>query len=993
MASRILRIPTATSVSAPASMRPSGANPAIDVSAPFEGAQALAEGAMQAATGIGNAGAKILDQQKASDLAAADTAWLKGSLDIGNRFEQDGEFTTFAQRAEVDTTKLKSEAANLIKDPTTRQAWLDAVELKRLSLVDAIKDRGVALSQSADRAKLTTSIDTLSTLYSDPATPQVTRDAAKNNIAAQIAVAEHTGLITPEQGAALRKAGIDNASENLAINRAKADILGNPQGVASRLGVSSVSDNGTGVLGAIEGANGGKLPAIDFSLAKLTADMLDDANFPDDPKLAKAYLADPEKAAEYGRAAAAMLNDRYSGDLTAVVVALDPQGGTVLADKWVSSKHDESVLPADVRARYRATMTGYKAGVSGERLPISAAPNVDLAGTDAGVLDRFETLQSRFGQVLPLISAHRDPAHNAKVGGADKSQHIGGRALDVDVSSLSEERKVQFIEMASAMGFTGIGVYANSIHLDTGDLRAWGPDYHKGSVPTWAKDAIAAHLDGTVKDVPLAYTQVDPRYAAIPFDKRLVLFGEATRAAKENNVTLQASLETIAANAPAAIANTGTYDGDMPTAASFVQAYGAADGVSKYKAFQAAIDTSRTIYGFRAMPNDEIMAQVMAATPVGSGNDAALESKRYDAISAAAEQVIKAREADPAGYVINAFPKVGEAFQAASEKGAAPDAYAKALTAMEAAQRGLGIEDVQLLPKQQAAQAATRFNDTSLPAADRIQSVAGLLLGTTDEKQQFAVFRQLVDAGVPAYSQGAVAAMVRGDVGAAQNLLRAVMIDPEKLAGSITAKSSEIDAAIQDRIFDDGEIGDVVYGVRNGSTDNYQRMAADASLINRDVRLHLIDGSAGGDLNRAVDLTIRDMFGDVQVVKAPGVKITLPTATDAEPLLRGFTGVKPKVADALRADMQNGMVQIIGGGDVGMGDIVSMGIDNAVSRVMEEGYFINAAGEHYQFFNPFTGTVVAGKDGAAMLFSKADVMAAAAKVPQLARPFPGMGGR
>ena len=186
---------------------------------------------------------------------------------------------------------------------------------------------------------------------------------------------------------------------------------------------------------------------------------------------------------------------------------------------------------------------------------------------------------------------------------------------------------------------------------------------------------------------------------------------------------------------------------------------------------------------------------------------------------------------------------------------------------------------------------------------------------------------------------------------------------------------------------------DVVYGVRNGSTDNYQRMAADASLINRDVRLHLIDGSAGGDLNRAVDLTIRDMFGDVQVVKAPGVKITLPTATDAEPLLRGFTGVKPKVADALRADMQNGMVQIIGGGDVGMGDIVSMGIDNAVSRVMEEGYFINAAGEHYQFFNPFTGTVVAGKDGAAMLFSKADVMAAGAKVPQLARPFPGMGGR
>lgn len=976
--SRIRRIPGATDVSTAPSLRPSGFNPGIDVGAQFEGGAALAGGLASMARGIGQAGADIANQERAADVAAADAAWLKGSLDIGNRFERDGDYATFDKRVSGETQALRDEIAKGIRDPQTQQAWLQQTELKRISLIDAVNDRGSALSADNDRSKLTESITSLAELIADPTTPQVIRDAARANIDQQLTVAAGSALLTPSQADALRRTGFEVANENLAINRVKIDILTDPQRALTRLGIPAAGDDGTGVAAALASSYGGAMPQMDVALAKITAEALGDVNLPDDPKLIAAYLSDPDKAAEYVQAAAAMLNDRYDGDLTAVAIALDPEGGTVLADQWAKS-HSDANLPAALRTRLRATMSALKSNVTGERLSIVAGPDVDVAGTDVAVLDRYETLQGAFGEQLPLLSAHRSAEHNKAVGGADKSQHIDGRALDIDVSSLSEERRIEFIQMASAMGFTGIGVYKNSIHLDTGDLRAWGPDYHKESVPGWAADAIAAHIKGDVLDVPLASKSVDPRYADIPFDKRLVLAGEARRAMSETNVTMKASLETIAANAPAAIANTGIYDGRMPEAREFVQVYGAADGIEKYKAFQAAVDTSKIMFGFKTQSTDAIMAAVQAAAPTSTGNDAQLESQRFDVIAAAAETVLKERNADPAGYVINAFPKVEEAWKRAADD---PAAFSEALNLMAMAQDSLGIDVPELLPKAMAAQATAQFNDASLPAADRVNAVAQIIMRTEDEKQQKAIFDQLLKSGLPDYTQGAVAAMVRGDTAGAQNLMRAVMIDPEKLAGALPGgiTPSQINSTIQDRIFQEGEIGDVLYGLTGGGVDNLERIRADSTLIERDVRLHLIDGSAGGDLNKAIDLTVKDMYGEVQVVRGNSVKVAIPKGEDPEAYTKGFTGLRSTVADAMRADMRNGMLQILGE-EVkieasGMAGVVKMGVDNAVSQVLAEGYFINAGGTDFQFFNPFTGTVVGKSDGTPLLFSKSDVLAA-----------------
>lgn len=155
--------------------------------------------------------------------------------------------------------------------------------------------------------------------------------------------------------------------------------------------------------------------------------------------------------------------------------------------------------------------------------------SIDLDGVQPLVTDRFIALQNQFGRILPVSSGFRDPEKNAAVGGAKGSQHMHGNALDVDVSHLDIDERKHLIGMASAMGFTGVGVYDNALHLDMGPRRAWGPDHHGESVPAWAQGAVQAHLSGdpdaAADGAPLAsrQTPLDPRFAGLTFSQRLEL--------------------------------------------------------------------------------------------------------------------------------------------------------------------------------------------------------------------------------------------------------------------------------------------------------------------------------------------------------------------------------------------------------------------------------------------------------------------------------------
>lgn len=126
--------------------------------------------------------------------------------------------------------------------------------------------------------------------------------------------------------------------------------------------------------------------------------------------------------------------------------------------------------------------------------PEKKTSDASMDGVSPDAQRTLAALQRRWGRDLPVTSAFRDKAHNTRVGGAKKSRHMKGDAFDIDVSGLSLPERLRLLNTASETGFTGIGVYNNSIHLDMGPRRAWGPSRKSESVPGWAAPVVARHM-------------------------------------------------------------------------------------------------------------------------------------------------------------------------------------------------------------------------------------------------------------------------------------------------------------------------------------------------------------------------------------------------------------------------------------------------------------------------------------------------------------------
>jgi uncharacterized protein YcbK (DUF882 family) len=60
-------------------------------------------------------------------------------------------------------------------------------------------------------------------------------------------------------------------------------------------------------------------------------------------------------------------------------------------------------------------------------------------------------------------------------GGAPNSRHIYGDAADITWTQMSGEERMRLLAMAYKLGFTGVGIAANFLHLDTraGHVAFW----------------------------------------------------------------------------------------------------------------------------------------------------------------------------------------------------------------------------------------------------------------------------------------------------------------------------------------------------------------------------------------------------------------------------------------------------------------------------------------------------------------------------------------
>lgn len=76
------------------------------------------------------------------------------------------------------------------------------------------------------------------------------------------------------------------------------------------------------------------------------------------------------------------------------------------------------------------------------------------------LVNGLERLRSAVNKPVIIISGYRCSRHNARVGGARRSEHLYGRAADLRLGLAT-------VAQAQAAGFTGIGFKGSSaVHVD-----------------------------------------------------------------------------------------------------------------------------------------------------------------------------------------------------------------------------------------------------------------------------------------------------------------------------------------------------------------------------------------------------------------------------------------------------------------------------------------------------------------------------------------------
>lgn len=85
-------------------------------------------------------------------------------------------------------------------------------------------------------------------------------------------------------------------------------------------------------------------------------------------------------------------------------------------------------------------------------------------GMDNNLLLKLEQLRYNLrGKAVIINSGYRTPAHNKRVGGASKSQHLYGKAADIVMRGVTPST----VYNAADKLFNGVGKYSTFTHVDT----------------------------------------------------------------------------------------------------------------------------------------------------------------------------------------------------------------------------------------------------------------------------------------------------------------------------------------------------------------------------------------------------------------------------------------------------------------------------------------------------------------------------------------------
>jgi hypothetical protein len=445
-----------------------------------------------------------------------------------------------------------------------------------------------------------------------------------------------------------------------------------------------------GAIGAMQ-----ILPGTASDIAK----EIGDANFPrtGNPDHIKSYLMQPDVNRQYGSYLLKKLMKKYPNDLEAVLIAYHSGPGN--ADKWIKAGRDDSVLGPVGRKYYKEVIARLPGGSdpagktpSGGAIVAGSVGSVKMVWTRGGenraigagdpefdalspqLIERTKAAFAAVGLTeIKVNSGYRDKAHNAKVGGASKSEHINGNALDLNVTGMSREDRLRLIASLSAAGITGIGVGNNIIHADIGSRRAWGYDASGkvSSVPDWARGAINAHLTGK-SQVPLDGVRTVGRYATLPYDKRQQFINNADTAltqritaAQRGSVVDRVSLQNQMDDELARIRATGAAS-DTFDETQIASVLGEDNYLKWVEKRQEAQKTFTAVQGLYEMSPPELAERISDYEPNPASPDFASQQKIYATVVKEADRVSRLRASSPDKAALE-YPDVKKAYAGVQE--------------------------------------------------------------------------------------------------------------------------------------------------------------------------------------------------------------------------------------------------------------------------------------------------------------------------------------
>ncbi|MBZ9854317.1 hypothetical protein LB566_10920 [Mesorhizobium sp. CA13] len=254
-------------------------------------------------------------------------------------------------------------------------------------------------------------------------------------------------------------------------------------------------------------------------------------------------------------------------------------------------------------------------------------------------------------------------------------------------------------------------------------------------------------------------------------EDRPALLQQAQAAHASRQVETRTRIGLAEQVAPKAIRETGSYSGPTFTPENFAALYGKTEGTKRFQAFNQALDVSRQFYGMRTMSNDAVRAMVKESAPKADSATPEEDRVRHDAIAAAADLTLQARQDDPGGYVRKTFASLDATWNNLSK----PEDYQAAIIGSIAAQQQLGLKSVQPLPNSVAEDVNNKLSDGSRLQQAKEADLSNMLQATPPALRP-AMLDHLLQTRVAKSNEGIV------DDGSL-----ASMVDPEKLAKSAEA--------------------------------------------------------------------------------------------------------------------------------------------------------------------------------------------------------------